>query len=75
MLHVLIFRISARSQGGVHVTRISVSRGVHGWARVAGVRGWHLWPARSHWCGMQPRGTAHQTGLHPGCWAVERVLQ
>lgn len=64
VLHVLVLRIPACCQGRVHVTGIPVSRGVHGGACVAGVGSWDLWPARSHWRGMQPGSTAHQTGLH-----------
>lgn len=75
VLHVLIFRISASGQGSVHVTRVSVSCGVHGWTCVAWVCWWDFWPARSYRGWMQSWGTAHQTGLHPGCWAIERILR
>lgn len=74
MLHVLILRIPARGQRGVHVTRVSIPRGMHRWACVACVGSRHLWPSGSHWGRMQPGSTAHQTRFHPGSGAIERVL-
>lgn len=70
VLHVLVLRTPAC----VHVTRVSVPRGMHRWARVACVGCWHLWPARSNWGRMQPGSAAHQARLHPRSGAIKRVL-
>lgn len=74
MLHVLVLRIPARGQGCVHVTRVSIPRGMHRRACVARVGCWHLWPPGSDWRGMQPGSTAHQARFHPGSGAIKRVL-
>lgn len=74
MLHVLVLRIPARGQGCVHVTRVSIPRGMHRRACVARVGCGHLWPSGGDWGRMQSGSTAHQTGFHPGSGAIERVL-
>lgn len=71
-MHVLVLGIPARGQGCVHVTRVSVPRGVHRRACVARVGCGHLWPSGGDWGGMQSGSTAHQTGFHPGSRAIER---
>lgn len=71
---MLILRIPARGQGRVHVTGVSIPRGMHRRACVARIGCRHLWPAGSDWGGVQPGSTAHQTGFHPGSGAIERIL-
>lgn len=71
---MLVIGIPACRQGCVHVTGVSVSRGVHRWACVARVGCGHLWPSGGDWGRMQSWSTAHQTGFHPGCGVIERIL-
>lgn len=74
VLCMLIFRVSAWCQRGVHVPCRGIACWVH---RSAGVAvGWgNIWPAGGHRGRMQPRSTTHQTWLHAGHRAVQWVLK
>lgn len=71
---MLILRTPARGQGRVHVTGVSIPRGMHRRAGVAGVGCGHLWPSGGDWGRMQSGSAAHQTRFHPGSGAIKRVL-
>lgn len=74
MLHVLVLGIPTRGQGCVHVIRVSIPCGMHRRTCVARVGCGHFGPSGSDWGRMQSGSTAHQTRLHPGSGAIERVL-
>jgi len=72
---VFVLRVPPRAQRCVDVTGGGVAGGVHRRAAIAAVGRGDIRPPGGDGRGVQPRGAAHQTGLHSRHGAVERVLE